>query len=111
MKTKDSLLSVFLLMFVFIVILYGFYELGGCVMCKCSQIIKLLISIVFIGLLIYLEILFCCHLFCNDGNPCDSNVMYISNGEFFVNSEKIENVFFISDENDIIKNGKKILLY
>ena len=103
MKTKDNLLSVFLLMLVFIVILYGFYELGGCVMCLGYKVTAF---VFFCLLVVALIVGWGIRIFSNV-NACNSNIMYVSNGEFYINSQKVENVFIISDENDIIQNSKK----
>ena len=103
MKTKDSLLSVFLLMLIFIVILYGFYELGGCVMCLGYKIT----AFVFFCLLVVALIIGWGISIFSNVNACNSNIMYISSGEVYVNSKKVENVFIISDEKDVVQNGKK----
>ncbi len=103
MKIKDSLLSAFLLMLIFIVILYGFYELGGCVMCLGYKVTTF---VFFCLLVVALIVGWGIRIFSN-ANACNSNIMYVSNGEFYINSQKVENVFIISDENDIIQNGKK----
>ena len=103
MKTKDSLLSVFLLMLIFIVILYGFYELGGCYMCLGYKIT----AFVFFCLLVVALIIGWGISIFSNVNACNSNIMYISSGEVYVNSKKVENVFIISDEKDVVQNGKK----
>ena len=107
MKTKDSLLSVFLLMLIFIVILYGFYELGGCYMSKCECFVNWVVFIILALILFLVGILGWKCIFCEKKCSCDMNILYVSEGKFYLNSTELEDVYIISKKSNVVPKDNK----
>lgn len=110
MKTKDSLLSVFLLMLIFIVILYGFYELGGCYMSKCECFVNWVIFIILVLILVLVGVLGCKCIFGEKKCSKSLNIVYVSEEKISRLPDEIDDYTIISKKTDKVKKNKKNVL-
>lgn len=106
-EIKDFLLVIFLIILEFS---FGFYlfELQGCfMMCKKIKIV-FMIFIVVLTVLLLLIFGFC--LFSNEDDVCNNQSLCFINGKFYINSNEIEDVYIISEENNSVPKNKKNII-
>ena len=96
MCKKDLSLNIFLLLAIFCIVLYGFFELGGCYMSKCEGLVNCVIFIILALILFLVGVLGCKCIFCEKKCSCDMNILYVSEGKFYLNSTELEDVYIIS---------------
>lgn len=107
MCKKDLSLNIFLLLAIFCIVLYGFFELVGCCMCKCEGFVNCVIFIILVLILVLVGVLGCKCIFCEKKCSCDMNILYVSEGKFYLNSTELEDVYIISKKSNVVPKDKK----
>lgn len=107
MCKKELSLNIFLLLAIFCIVLYGFFELGGCCMSKCEGLVNCIIFIILVLILVLVGILGCKCIFCEKKSSCDMNILYVSEGKFYLNSTELEDVYIISKKSNVVPKDKK----
>lgn len=106
-EIKDFLLVMFFIILEFSFVFYLFELQGGFMMCKMAKII-FMTFIVVLNVLLLLIFGFC--LFPNEDDVCNSQSLCFINGKFYINSNEIEDVYVISDENNSVPENKKNII-
>lgn len=107
MCKKELSLNIFFILAIFCIVLYGFFELGGCCMSKCECFVNLVIFIILVLILFLVVVLGCKCIFGEEKCSKDINVLYVSEGKFYLNSTELEDVYIISKKLNVVPKDKK----
>lgn len=107
MEKKDLMTNIFFCLMLFIIILFGCYEIGECFMSKCECLVKCVIFGILVLILFLVGVLGFKCIFGEKNCSKSINIVYVSEEKIGRLPDKIDDYTIISKETDKVKKDKK----